>query len=276
LITLASEYLDCFEKELDLLFLQESPLFQAARYMLVPGGKRLRPLLMLMTSEIFGSHFVRKAMIPACALEMVHTYSLIHDDLPCMDDDDWRRGRPTLHKIYGEGHAVLTGDFLLTYAFELLSDAPNLSDAQKISLVRLLSKRAGGFGMIGGQANDLYAQSCTISWEQLLSIHCAKTGALFVASIEAGAIVGEASPDELTILSQVGKELGLAYQIIDDLLDAEQEKDLMTNATCHLGKEKAYAFAEELFQSALDRLPHLPYSTKHFADFAYTLVHREL
>jgi geranylgeranyl diphosphate synthase, type II len=124
-------------------------LFAAARYSLLSPGKRMRPLLAIATAEIYDIP-QEQVLIPACALEMVHTYSLIHDDLPCMDDDDLRRGRPTLHKVYGEGQAVLAGDFLLTYAFEVLSSLPFLSAEQKIDLVRCLSSHAGSEGMIGG------------------------------------------------------------------------------------------------------------------------------
>jgi geranylgeranyl diphosphate synthase, type II len=274
LIILESEFLDLFEGHLNRLFPERDPLSSAARYALFSGGKRLRPLLLLTTAEMFGSDVVEKALIPACAVEMIHTYSLIHDDLPCMDNDDWRRGKPTLHKVYGEWHALLTGDFLLTYTFELLSEAPLLTAEQKISLIRLLSHRAGASGMIGGQVIDLLSQDKEISWEHLVQMHQGKTAALIAASIESGAIIGKARPSEVTQLSQLGRKLGLAFQLIDDLLDAESERAHSINATFHLGKEETERRAEALLQEALCSLTELSLPTKKLEELADVLVHR--
>ena len=157
------------------------PLFLAARYSLLSSGKRLRPMLVLAVCESFGID-QDHALIPACALEMIHTYSLIHDDLPCMDDDDLRRGQPTLHKVYPEWHALLTGDFLLTYAFELLSTAPLLDTHQKLDLIKSLAKHAGAHGMIGGQMIDLLSKEQTVDWKVLEQMHLGKTAGLIVAA----------------------------------------------------------------------------------------------
>ncbi len=196
-------------------------LFEAARYSLLsPSAKRLRPLLLLATVDALGGSW-EEALIPACSLELIHTYSLIHDDLPCMDDDDMRRGRPTLHKIYPEGQAILAGDFLLTYAFEVLAAAPFLSATQKVALISSLAKGAGGEGMIGGQVIDLLLAQTNLppSWEVLHAMHAKKTAALIASAIDCGAIIGNASALHRETLQKLGKSLGLAFQIVDDILD---------------------------------------------------------
>jgi geranylgeranyl diphosphate synthase type II len=147
---------------------------------------------------------------------MIHTYSLIHDDLPCMDNDDLRRGKPTLHKVVSEGMALLTGDYLLTYAFEVIAKAENLGAEEKLKLIQILSSSAGAEGMIGGQAIDIGSVGIQISEETLLKMHEAKTGALIAASLQFGAVIGGASH----CLRKLGKEIGLAFQFLDDLLDA--------------------------------------------------------
>jgi geranylgeranyl diphosphate synthase type II len=193
-------------------------LFTAARYSLLPSAKRIRPLLLLATLQAFGLP-AEIGIDPACSIEMIHTYSLIHDDLPCMDNDDYRRGQPSLHKAFSESHALLTGDFLLTYAFEVLSQAPKLSDRQKIALVQTLAEYAGSNGMIGGQVIDLLSESQTIDWPTLELMHDLKTASLITASLEFGAIIADVSSDDRAILQSMGKKIGIAFQIIDDLLD---------------------------------------------------------
>jgi geranylgeranyl diphosphate synthase type II len=160
---------------------------------------------------------------PACAIEMIHTYSLIHDDLPCMDDDELRRGKPTLHKVYSEGMALLTGDYLLTYAFEVLAKAALLSPEVKLRLIQILSVSAGARGMIGGQAIDISSVGEQIDAETLLKMHEAKTGALLAAALQFGAVIGGAPHS----LEKLGKEIGLAFQFLDDLLDATSNREFL-------------------------------------------------
>jgi geranylgeranyl diphosphate synthase type II len=262
-------------------------LFEAARYSLLsPAAKRLRPLLLLATVDALGGSR-EAALIPACSLELIHTYSLIHDDLPCMDDDDLRRGRPTLHKVYPEGQAILAGDFLLTYAFEKLATAPHLSALQKIDLITSLAQSAGGEGMIGGQVIDLsLAQAKTLpSWEVLCAMHRKKTAALIVAAIDCGAIISHASTSTRELLQKAGQSLGLAFQIVDDILDVmgrEEEigkpvgsdaRNAKTTAVSLLGLDRARALSEELLASAEELLSSLPSSHLLFS-LARTLVHR--
>ncbi len=206
----------------------EDLLLKAARYSLLAPGKRLRPQLVLASAEHFGAD-PSLALDPACAIEMIHTYSLIHDDLPCMDDDDLRRGLPSLHKVYGEAIALLAGDYLLTYSFEVLSQAKGLSAKQKIELVQAVALAGGSQGMIGGQAIDVGAEGTMIDQKKLTKMHEGKTGALLGACLESGAIVAKASKKERQKMRKLGLQIGLAYQILDDILDA-------TKTTEELGK----------------------------------------
>ena len=208
---------------------KESTLFQAARYSLLAPGKRLRPQMVLVSAKAFGAD-IEAALDPACAIEMVHTYSLIHDDLPCMDDDDLRRGLPSLHKVFGEGMALLAGDYLLTYAFEVLARARFLSAEEKIELIQTLSGAAGAKGMIGGQAIDLASEGKRIDEAALKTMHIGKTAALLTACLEFGAILGKASLETRKLLREIGWDMGLAYQILDDILDE-------TGTTQELGKK---------------------------------------
>lgn len=247
-------------------------LFEAAKYSLLSPGKRLRPLLTLAAAKTFGAP-LEKALVPACALEMVHTYSLIHDDLPCMDDDDLRRGMPTLHKVYHEGHAVLTGDFLLTYAFQLLSESPDLLPEQKLELIRILSTSAGADGMIGGQIVDLAWEGKNIDWPTLHFMHMHKTAALITAALLFGGIIAEAHERDLQLLKTCGQNLGLAFQIVDDILDSHEEKNKSTAVT-HLGLEKAERYAEQLYTSAIDALSSLSKPAPDLRLLADKLIHR--
>jgi geranylgeranyl diphosphate synthase type II len=196
-------------------------LQEAMRYSLFAGGKRLRPLLVLMASEACLGPF-DEALPAAAAVEMVHTYSLIHDDLPAMDDDDFRRGIPTCHKRFDEATAILAGDALLTLAFECLTDLPAGAAAE---CVRELAAAAGAAGMVGGQSDDLNAASGPGTLEWLESLHARKTGALLEASLRMGGIVAGADREQLDALTQYGRAVGLAFQIADDLLDVEGDPD---------------------------------------------------
>lgn len=260
--TLKLHYFTIINQRLDeLTLIKELPqkeLFEAARYSLLGPGKRLRPLLTL--SILHGYNIpIKVGLDPACAIELIHTYSLIHDDLPCMDNDDLRRGRPTLHKVFPEGLAVLAGDFLLTFAFDLLANAHSLSSKQKIDLIHSLSKRAGAHGMIGGQVVDLISEGTSINWETLHFMHLHKTAALFTSSLEFGAILAQVNEDDLKTLQHCGKALGVAFQVIDDLLDGyPQEGAVCSDHLNHkattvtiLGQHKAEEILKRLLEEAI-------------------------
>lgn len=262
-------------------------LFSAARYSLLGGGKRLRPILALATAESLGASEI-SAMSTACALEMIHTYSLIHDDLPCMDNDDFRRGKPSLHRAYDEATAVLTGDYLLTYAFEVIADDLHLTSAQKVGLIRLLTHHAGGHGMIGGQVMDVGTEGISLSLEHINQIHAHKTGALIIASILAGAIIANAASEEIDALRLFGSDLGLAFQIIDDVIDvanSEQKhgrkiaSDTTNNKTTYvtlMGIEAAQKTADDLYQSALGHLGKIRKNTHLLRQLAKLFVYRSV
>lgn len=197
---------------------------ESLSYSLLAGGKRIRPILCLATGEALGRECPSRLMPIACALECIHTYSLIHDDLPAMDDDELRRGKPTNHMIYGEAGAILAGDGLLTFAFELLSQADAsdlLADRDRLQIIHCISQAIGSLGMVGGQALDMAAESKPISLESLQMIHRCKTGALITASVQTGAIIGQATDNQFMALTTYGNCIGLAFQIVDDLLDVE-------------------------------------------------------
>lgn len=203
-------------------------LREAMRYSLLAGGKRIRPVLTLATVEALGQD-PEKALEIACAIEMIHTYSLIHDDLPAMDDDDYRRGKLTNHKVFGEATAILAGDALLTEAFGWMaqgSDKAGLSSHVMAQLFREASSMAGIYGMVGGQLSDMEAEKQRVDLGELQSIHRRKTGALIVLAVRAGALVGGANKDLLEALTDYAYYLGLAFQIQDDILDVvgDQEK----------------------------------------------------
>jgi farnesyl diphosphate synthase len=198
-------------------------LLQAMRYASLYGGKRLRPFLVIETARLFGVEGA-PALRAACALEMIHCYSLVHDDLPAMDDDDLRRGRPTAHKAFDEATAILAGDGLLTYAFDVLADSATHPDAQiRAALVLALARAAGLGGMVGGQALDLEAESAgaPLTQDEVLRLQAMKTGALLRFAVEAGSMLGKASAAQTAALIEYGEKLGAAFQVADDILDAE-------------------------------------------------------
>lgn len=206
-------------------------IHEAMRYSVFAGGKRLRPVLVLMGVEICGKK-PEIALPTAAAMELIHTYSLVHDDLPAMDDDDLRRGRPTNHKVYGEAIAVLAGDALLTKAFELIGQNAKIRTVRPQTVpavIDVIAKGAGTFGMIGGQVMDIQAEGG--KWQKtkhpaalLAAIHRHKTAALIRVSLQAGAILAGASPKQLTALGEYGEKIGLAFQIADDVLDVVADK----------------------------------------------------
>ena len=224
------------ERALDARFPRDaSRLRQAMRYSLLAGGKRIRPVLALAAGEVCGArpHLV----LPfACALEMVHTYSLVHDDLPAMDDDDLRRGKPTSHRVYGEGLAILVGDALLTEAFRVMAAARGVSPARVLGAVAEVAAAAGEAGMVGGQALDLAAEGSRASFARVRDIHRRKTGALLRSAVRVGALVAGAAPRVLRRLTAYGEHLGLAFQIADDILDAAGGPEADGRTDRELGK----------------------------------------
>jgi len=249
-------------------------LLQAARYSILGSGKRLRPILTLLTVEFLGCK-KEKALDAACALEMIHTYSLIHDDLPSMDNDDLRRGKPSLHKVYPEGHAILTGDFLLTYAFEVIAKDIHLTDKQKVELVAVLAQKSGAHGMIGGQVLDIASEGNDVDLVTLKQIHQNKTGALIIAAVEFGAIVAGAGPGQRQAMREFGEKIGLAFQIVDDILDSDEEKKGKMSYATLLGVGQSEKLVEELTCEALDKLEACGGNAVPLATLATQLTQRK-
>jgi geranylgeranyl diphosphate synthase, type II len=210
-------------------------LHQAMRYSLFAGGKRLRPILCLAAAEACGGK-ISNAVPLACALECIHTYSLVHDDLPSMDNDDFRRGRPTCHKIFGDGIAILAGDALLTIAFEIVSNAKPTPRYDTASLLREIAVAAGSQKLIAGQVADLEAEGQNVKRDQLQFIHQNKTAAILKSSVRLGAMSANADARKLSAVSRFGQRLGLAFQIIDDILDVTQTSEILGKSA---GKDAA-------------------------------------
>ncbi|MGK7915669.1 MAG: geranylgeranyl diphosphate synthase CrtE [Prochloraceae cyanobacterium] len=242
-------------------------IYEAMRYSLLAGGKRLRPILCLATCELAGGR-LEMAMPTACALEMIHTMSLIHDDLPAMDNDDIRRGQATNHKVYGEDIAILAGDGLLAYAFEYVAtQTRNVPPQQVLQVIVYLSRAVGAAGLVGGQVIDLESEGKSdISVETLNFIHTHKTGALLEASVLSGAILAGAKDKEIQRLSKYAQNIGLAFQIVDDILDitcTQEElgktagKDLQAQKATFpsiWGLEESKAQAKRLVEAAIAEL----------------------
>jgi geranylgeranyl diphosphate synthase type II len=216
-------------------------IHRAMRYSIFAGGKRVRPLLAMAAADVV-SDAPAGVEFAACSLELIHTYSLIHDDLPALDNDDLRRGRPTCHKVFGDAMAILAGDALLTLAFEVLS-ALDLHPERRIILVRELAAASGTVGgMIGGQVNDIEGEAKPPSAQLLESIHRAKTGALLRASVRIGAIYAGADSQQLDALTKFGEHIGLAFQIVDDVLDIEQSSDALGKTAGKDAKQQKITF----------------------------------
>ncbi len=207
----------------------------AMRYCVFAGGKRLRPVLCLAAAEACGGDFT-DALAPACAVELMHTYSLVHDDLPAMDDDDLRRGRPTCHKVYGEGMAILCGDALLTEAFIVLAKTPPTKRYGTRDFLTELAETGGSRKLIGGQVMDLEGERKSLTKRELVRIHEAKTAALLTSSLRLGAMTANATPARLEALTKFGHALGLAFQVIDDILDVTQSTEQLGKTA---GKDQA-------------------------------------
>ena len=242
---------------------RRSVLRRAIRHSLLGGGKRLRPILALAAGEVVGGR-VATVLPFACALELIHTYSLVHDDLPAMDDDDMRRGRPTSHKVFGEGTAILVGDALLTEAFGVMADARGVTPGRAVAAIAELARAAGEAGMVGGQALDLAASGGRATLAQVRDIHRRKTGALFTASVRVGGLVAGASRPVLRRLTTYGEGLGLCFQIADDIADAAQAGDGRTDRALGkatypavLGLDGARRHAERARDLAIDAVAPL-------------------
>lgn len=228
-------------------------LIKALRYSTLDGGKRLRPILCIAGFKACGGK--GNYILPvACAIELVHTFSLIHDDLPCMDNDDFRRGKPTSHKIFGEDVAILAGDTLLTMAFEWISDAPKISNQKKMSIIKELSNCVGPKGLIGGQVLDLRTTPHKLSPNTIKYIYLKKTAKLITVAVRIGAIAAGGSKSKMNALTKYGENLGMAFQIVDDLLDLAQDAEKKISYPAAVGKEKAYKYAKGLIAQAISSL----------------------
>ena len=265
------------DKELDKILPAEtaSPatLHKAMRYSIFAGGKRLRPALVLAAAEAVGGSY-EEALPAACAVEMIHTYSLIHDDLPAMDDDDLRRGRPTNHKVFGEAMAILAGDGLLTYAFEVLT--LRSKPATVAALVRAVAKGVGTVGMVGGQVLDMEGEGRKATLESVRAIHAWKTAALIAACCEAGALASGAGAAEIERLANYGQNIGLAFQIVDDILDLTSTSEALGKTPGKDAKTGKATYPSimgvEASRKEADRLADLAFgSLKHFGAKAGTL-----
>jgi geranylgeranyl diphosphate synthase type II len=261
-------------------------IHKAMRYSLFAGGKRLRPVLCLAAAEACGGKFAA-ALPAACAVECIHTYSLIHDDLPSMDNDDLRRGRPTCHKVFGDAIAILAGDALLTLAFEIASHAKPVSRYDLREVMREITEAAGSRKLIAGQVADLEAEGKNLSRDQVRSIHENKTAALLTASVRLGAMAANARAKQLGAVTAFGRALGLAFQVIDDILDVTQTseklgksagKDLAAKKATYpavFGLEKSRSEARRLTKQAHTALQSLGKNAEVLRSLADYLLARE-
>src|ERR1700730_10358979 len=260
-------------------------IHQAMRYSVFAGGKRVRPILCMESARIF-SNDVRPALYPGCAIEFIHSYSLIHDDLPALDNDYWRPGNPTCHKKFGEATAILAGDALLTLAFETLANAP-IEPERRVAILSHVAASAGTInGMVGGQVADLEAEGRAIEPSELEYIHRSKTAALIRASVAAGAIGGGANDENVARLKRFGETIGWAFQVVDDILDVEESsaalgktagKDAAQKKATYpalFGLEKSRQFAAELESRAMAELATYDNRAARLQELAELIVHR--
>ncbi len=264
-------------------------IHRAIRYSLFAGGKRIRPILVLAAGEAVGGS-VEEVLPLACAVEMIHTYSLIHDDLPAMDDDDLRRGKPTSHKVFGEAIAILAGDALLTRAFHLMVELPaGWEDARvrrRVAATAILAEACGTNGLIGGQVEDLESEGKAVDADRLERLHRAKTGALLSACVRGGAVLGGAGEAELAQLTRYAAAIGLAFQVVDDVLDATEGAERLgktagkdeaagkaTYVSVH-GIERARSMARDLLDESLNAIAPLGARAELLAGIASLIVDR--
>ncbi len=234
---------------------------KAMRYSVENGGKRIRPVLAMSACQMCGGN-INDVVDLACALEMIHTYSLIHDDLPCMDNDNMRRGKPSCHIAFGEEYALLAGDALLTYAFEIAAKA-NISDTKKVKAIACLAENAGFMGMVGGQVIDLQSEGKKISYDTLRKMHSLKTGALIRCAVKLGCICADADEEKMQALETYADNIGYAFQVVDDILDVTSSQEVLgkpigSDAECGkttyvtlFGVERAKEIAAEFTENAV-------------------------
>lgn len=267
----------------------QKTLFESMKYSLDAGGKRLRPILLMESCLLVGGD-IEDSIPFACAIEMIHTYSLIHDDLPAMDDDDLRRGKPTNHKVFGEGIAVLAGDGLLNYAFELMTSSALKREENSLRYLKAMNeiaKAAGVYGMIAGQVVDLQSENKKIDKDTLDFIHMNKTSAMIVGAMRAGAIIGGANENELDQITSYAKNIGLGFQIVDDILDivGDEEKlgknigsDLENNKSTYpslFGIEKSKEIARTLIEDAKNSILSFQGRESFLIELANYIIDRE-
>lgn len=265
-----------------------SIIYDSMKYSLFAGGKRLRPILMLMTYELYNDGNKQIIYPFACALEMIHTYSLIHDDLPAMDNDDFRRGIPTNHKVFREGFSILAGDALLNLAFEaMIVAALRVEPTKSLKAMYEIATASGVKGMIGGQVADLIAEQHPATIQDLQYIHKNKTAALITASIVSGAILGHASEFDISVFRQIGENIGLAFQIQDDILDVigdetllgkpllSDEKNNKSTYVKLVGIENAQNEVKKLSDQAIDLLKSLGRKSELLEKLILQLIHRK-
>ncbi|MBP1743596.1 MAG: geranylgeranyl pyrophosphate synthase [Firmicutes bacterium] len=265
----------------------EKKIFEAMDYSLNANGKRIRPLLFLLGFSMFSGDY-KKALPVAGAIEMIHTYSLIHDDLPAMDNDDLRRGKPTNHKVFGEAIAILAGDGLLNEAMNIMFRFCCENNMQRnLDACRLISESAGVDGMIGGQVIDMLSENMQIPLEQLYAMHSKKTGALIKASIVSGAMTGGAAADELCLLAEYGEKLGLAFQIKDDILDVSGDTEKLgkraqsdienkkTTFVTEYGLEKCMELCGKLTVECMENLNKISRDTSQLEEITMYLLNRD-
>lgn len=267
----------------------QKEIMEAMEYSLMAGGKRLRPMLMRETYELFGG---KDAVVESfmAAIEMIHTYSLVHDDLPAMDNDDYRRGRKTTHVVYGEAMGILAGDALLNYAFETASKAFSLFPEKSLQIgkaLQILSEKAGIYGMIGGQVVDVTSAGKPLSKEMLDFIYELKTGALIESSMMIGAILAGAGEEEIRKIEKIAKNVGIAFQIQDDILDVtstaevlgkpilSDEKNEKTTYVTLVGIDKAKEYVEQISNEAIELLHDFENANPFLEELLKELIHRE-
>ena len=277
-------------RALDSIFANNSSkIVKAMKYSLMAGGKRIRPVLCMAAAETVGG-MSQDIIRAACALEMIHTYSLIHDDLPAMDNDKIRRGQPTCHMAFDEATAILAGDALLTLAFEVLSSMEFIQENHVLNLMNVIhtvSTAAGYKGMIEGQMQDMASEDHLLCLDDLENMHALKTGALIEASVTVGSIIGKGSPDQIQQLKTYSKNIGLAFQVTDDLLDVEGDQNVMgkdvgsdqarskSTFPALLGIEQSKQFAKKLVNNALKALDYFDNKAHPLRAIAYYIVDRK-
>lgn len=278
------KYFKKTKKEIDRALNENLPrrkdiLSKAMRYAVFSGGKRLRPIILIGTAQMLGAKR-EKALLPACAIELIHNFTLIHDDLPCIDNDDYRRGKPTLHRVYDEAIAVLTGDALLNFAFTILAKRDGtLNPSIKIKLIEELSNAIGINGLVGGQVKEMSFREKELSLPVIEDIYMKKTAALLSIAVKIGAIIGKANKRELSLLTNYGKNIGIAFQLTDDILEfingLTQEKKDEPNYVLSSSIEKTKEVAKEKIKLAKENLRYFGRRSEILSKIANYIIERD-